>query len=157
MVALLLVAFGRPLWISRADTSLWASRPTWKTNQAALAAARDILDRYDGSGPILANVEIMRSIALVTVHPKTVTPNRFYARLLPEPRRRIRQRLALARFVMDPKRKPSAQEFSRALSDLRVGLVCLADTRTVDIREVEASGPYREAFRVRDQVCLERK
>jgi hypothetical protein len=44
---------------------------------------------------------------------------------------------------------------SLALTDLRVGLVCVKEWKIAIVDEVEANG-YREDFRVRSLVCLTR-
>lgn len=157
LVAGLLVAFGDPLWKHYTGESFWVSRPTWKTNQNDLAYARAILTRYRASGAILAREPIMRSIALVTVQPKAVNARRWYAKLTPEPYSRIRERVLLTEFVAGAEPRPSRREVRRALSDLRVGLVCVQSSKRSVIREVELTGRYREAFRVRDLVCLRRE
>jgi hypothetical protein len=41
----------------------------------------------------------MMAIAIQTAEPKAVNPRSYYAPLLPEPRRRVRQRLLLTRFA----------------------------------------------------------
>jgi hypothetical protein len=158
VVAGLLVAVGQPLW-NRYTTndSLWVSRPTWKTNQDYLSDARAILARYRGNRAILANEPVMAAIALVTVQPKAVDARRYYAKLTPEPLQRIRERLWLTDFVRGAEQRPSRREVRRALSDLRVGLVCVRNSLPTVIREVELTGRYREAFRVRDLVCLRRE
>jgi hypothetical protein len=156
LVAGLLAAFGHPLWISLDGHSMWVGEPTWKTGPRALADTWAILRLYDGRDPILAEESIMRSISLVTVRPKAVNARRFYARLTPEPRQRTRNRLALTRFVMGEEPTPSRQQVLRALSDLRVGLVCVRQSKEPVIREVETIGNFREAFQVRGLVCFRR-
>jgi Family of unknown function (DUF6077) len=151
-VAVLLVAFGTPLW--RGDAH-WESRPTWKTNQSALRTARAILSRYDGEGPVLADQRVMKAIALLTVEPKAVNPRTWYARLTKEPPERTSDRLALTRLIMEPEDRPTASEARSALAALAVGLVCVPEQNTSLVGEVEQAG-YREAFRVRRQVCLAR-
>jgi MFS family permease len=157
LVAALLVAFGNPLWVSiRNGESLWVSQPTWKTDQEALADARAILARYRGNGPVLAEERVMLAIALSVVRPKAVNPRTLYARFLPESVQRTNDRLALTRFVGG--REPmSSREVRRALANLRVGLVCAEGSRPRVIVEVEATGDYREAFRVPGLVCLTRQ
>lgn len=152
-----LVTSGNPLWVSRFDRSLWVERPTWKLNQHALADARSILARYRGSGPILAEEPIMTAIAIVTVDPKAVSARRWYALLTPEPPQRTRDRIVLTNFVGSDRHRPPRRQVRRALSNLRVGLVCVQGSRRSVIREVESTGRYREAFRVRDLVCLRRE
>jgi hypothetical protein len=158
VIAGLLVALGQPLWNRyTTDDPLWVSRPTWKTNQDYLADARAILGRYRGNGAILADEPIMAAIALVTVQPKAVNARRYYAKLTPEPLQRIRERLWLTGFVKGAERGLSRREVRRALSDLQVGLVCVRNSRPSVIRQVALTGRYREAFRVRDLVCLRRE
>jgi hypothetical protein len=156
LVAALLVAFGHPLWSSwRSGDSLWSKRIAWKMSPRPLASARAILRRYDGSEPILTEEPIMHSIGLITVRPKAVNPRSFYARLMPERRDRTRDRLALTRFVEEEGPIPSRAQVESALSELRVGLVCVDNSRLTVIREVEDIG-YREAFRLKRLVCLQR-
>jgi hypothetical protein len=99
----------------------------------------------------------MAAIALVTVQPKAVDARRYYAKLTPEPLQRIRERLWLTDFVRGAEERPSRRKVRRALSDLRVGLVCVRNSLPTVIREVELTGRYREAFRVRELVCLRRE
>jgi Family of unknown function (DUF6077) len=156
LVAALLVAFGHPLWTSwRFERSLWATKLVWKTSPRPLSSARAILGHYDGSEVILTEENIMHAIALQTVHPKTVNPRSFYARLMPEPRDRTRDRLALTRLVDGEEPTPSRAEVESALSKLQVGLVCVDNSRVTVIRQVEELG-YREAFRLNRLVCLQR-
>jgi hypothetical protein len=158
LAACLLVAFGQPLWsLWRTGESLWTLRPAWKVNQTALRDARAILARYSGRDPVLADERIMFAIALVTVQPKAVNARSFYARLTPDSPQRISDRLALTRFVSAENPTPSRRRVERALADLRVGLVCIDESRPLIIREVEALGNYGEAFRVRQVVCFERR
>jgi hypothetical protein len=155
LVAGLLVAFGHPLWKSTSGESLWIERPTWKVNQPALADARNILSRYRGSGPVLTNQVVMSAIALVTIDPKAVSGRRWYARLLPEPRRRINQRLALTDFITGA-RSVRRGVLRRALSDLQVGLICADREKPLVIREVDALENYAASFEVRGLVCFQR-
>jgi hypothetical protein len=157
LVAGLLVVFGHPLWLSLGGNSMWVRHPTWKTGQKNLADARAVLRRYDGADPILADERIMRAISLVTVRPKAVNARRFYARLLPEPRHRIWDRIALTRFAGAEEPIPSRQRVVRALTDLRVGLVCVRSSKEGVIREVETIADYRKAFEVREIVCFRRQ
>jgi Family of unknown function (DUF6077) len=150
LVAVLLVVWGKPLWAGDAH---WESRPTWKTNQAALRTARAILSRYDGEGPIVADQRVMKAIALLTVEPKAVNPRTWYALLTNEPSERTNDRLALTRLIMEPGHPPSAGEVRSALAALGVGLVCVPEQNTSVVREVEEAG-YEEAFRTRRQLCL---
>ncbi len=152
LVAVALVAFGAPLWAGDAH---WESRPTWKTNQAALRTGRAILARYDGAGPVLADQRVMKAIALLTVEPKAVNPRTWYALLTKEPPERTKERLALTRLVMEPDDPPPAGEVRAALAALRVGLVCVPEQHTSIVDTVEQAG-YEEVFRVRRQVCLAR-
>lgn len=156
LVAGLLVAFGHPVWISwRFGNSMWEARPTWKIHERQLKSARAILSHYHGTDAILVEEPIMHTIALITVRPKVVNARSFYARLAPERRQRTRYRLSLTRFVEGRGPKPSHERVQHALSDLRVGLVCVEESKPLIIREVETFG-YREAFRVRRLVCLRR-
>jgi hypothetical protein len=99
---------------------------------------------------------VMLAIALSVVRPKAVNPRTLYARFLPESVQRTNDRLALTRFVGG--REPmSSREVRRALANLRVGLVCAEGSRPRVIVEVEATGDYREAFRVPGLVCLTRQ
>lgn len=157
LVAALLVVFGHPLWLSLGGNSIWVREPGWKTGQKALADTWAILRRYDGSGPILADERIMRAISLVTVRPKAVDARRFYARLLPEPRQRIFDRLALTHFVAEEEPIPARGRVLRALADLRVDLVCVRSSKEPVIREVETMADYRKAFEVREIVCFRRR
>jgi hypothetical protein len=156
VLGLLLIAFGHPLWSSwRAEVPLWVDKVSWKTGTFSLGRAHAILRRYEGEGAILAEERIMHAIALVTVDPKTVNPRSFYTRLMPEPRDRTRDRLALTRFVEGENPVPSGAQVERALSNLQVGLVCVDRSRTSVVREVENIG-YREAFAFNRIVCLQR-
>jgi hypothetical protein len=158
LAAGLLVVFGDPVWTSwRGGRSLWVEQPIWKINQRSLNDARAILSRYDGAGPILTNEGAMRAIALITVRPKAVNARGWYARFIPEPRERTRNRLALTRFVQGEARKPSRQRILRALSDLQVDLVCVYESRPQVIRAVKTLASFREAFRVRRLVCFRRQ
>jgi hypothetical protein len=154
LVAAPLVAFGHPLWTSSTGDSLWTSRPTWKTDEKVLTNAGAILDRYQGSEPILASPQVMGAIALLTVRPKAVNARGLYARLLPEPASRIRHRLLLTRFVIGEEPGVPPQQIRRALSDLRVGLVCVRRSKRDVISELMAIGNYRAAFRVRGRTCF---
>jgi MFS family permease len=156
LVGALLIAFGHPLWSSwRLEKSLWAKKVAWKTSPSALGSARAILSHYDGHATILVEERVMHAIALVTVDPKAVNPRSFYARLMPEAHDRIRDRLALTRFVEEEGPLPSRARVESALSNLQVGLVCIEKTRVAVIREVEDIG-YREAFPLNRLVCLRR-
>jgi hypothetical protein len=157
VVAALLVGFGHPLWLSRGGDSRWVSRPVWKTNPSALRTARGILDRYDGEGAVLADQRVMKAIALLTVEPKAVNARTWYALLTREPSRRTQERLALTRLIMSRPPRPSSEEIRRALTNLRVGLVCVPQSKPDILDEIEAAGPYHEGFRVRYQVCLVRR
>ena len=152
--AALLVAFGHPLWRHDGQAH-WSDRPSWKTNPAALEAARGILARYDGAGPVLAEQPVMRAIALLTVEPKAVNPRTWYARLTKEPPERTRERLALTRLVMRPQKGPREEAVRAALANLGVGLVCLSEDETSLAAEISRLG-YAEAFRVRGLTCLQR-
>jgi Family of unknown function (DUF6077) len=158
LVVGLLLAFGQPLWTSvRTGDAIWVRRPAWKVEPRALDEARAILGRYQDSEPILASAPIMYAIAIITVSPKAVNPRSFYARWTPEQPERTQNRMALERFVSGRWPKPSREDVQSALADLRVGLVCLADSKPRLIREVELTGLYAEAFRVRGMTCLERR
>jgi hypothetical protein len=156
VVGALLVGFGHPLWLSRGGDSHWVSRPVWKTNPSALRTARGILHRYDGEGAVLADQRVMKAIALLTVAPKAVNARTWYALLTREPARRTQERLALTRLIMSRDPRPSSEEIRRALTDLRVGVVCVPQGKPDILDEIEAAGPYREGFRVRQQECLVR-
>jgi hypothetical protein len=156
LVAGLLVAFGHPLWISwRHGGPMWETRPTWKIHERQLKSARAILGRYHGTETILVEEPVMHAIALITIRPKVVNARSFYAMLAPEDPQRTEYRLSLARFVVGEEPTPSHEEVERGLSDLRVGLVCVEESKPLIIRQVETIG-YREAFRVRRLVCLRR-
>jgi hypothetical protein len=155
LIAGLLIAFGHALWTSSSGEPLWMSRPTWKADEKVLLNARTILDRYQGSDPILASPPVMEAIALLTIRPKAVNARSLYARLLPEPPSRTRHRLVLTRFVIGGEPEPSPQQIRRALSDLRVGLVCVRRSKPDVIRELTALGNYRAAFRVRGRMCFQ--
>jgi hypothetical protein len=156
LVVALLVAFGEPLWRGLDGRSLWASRPTWKVEESNLAAARAILRRYQGPGPVLADPDIMMTIPLLTVEPKAVSALRWYATLLPGPRRPIKQRLWLTEFVEGRARAGASQNVERALADLQVDLVCPRSSRSNVIAELAATGRYAERFRAHGLVCYER-
>lgn len=153
--AAVLLAFGHPLWQGRNGHAHWSGHPTWKTNQAALATARGILARYEGTGSILAEQPVMKAIALLTVEPKAVNPRTWYARLTEEPPERTRERLALTRLVMEPENASREEADGAALANLRVGLVCLSGDDTSLAGELSRLG-YEEAFRVRRHLCLQR-
>jgi hypothetical protein len=152
-IAALLVAFGHPLWLSHKGQSEWVSRPTWKTSQPKLRAARAILRRYDGSGPILAERRVMKAIALVTVEPKAVNARSWYARQTDEPPARTAARIALTRFLMGDE-PLSPRRLKLDLADLGVGLICVPEESTNLAAAFEQAGDYREAFRTKGQVCL---
>lgn len=155
LVAGLLVAFGHPVWISwRHGNEMWAA-PSWKIHERQLKSARAILGHYHGTETILVEEPVMHAIALITIRPKVVNARGFYARLAPEPQQQTRYRLSLTRFVEGREPTPSDETVRRALADLRVGLVCVEESKPLVIREVEAIG-YREAFRLRRLVCLRR-
>ena len=151
--AAVLVAFGHPFWQGRNGSSHWSDRPTWKTNQAALATARAILTRYDGEGPVLAEQPVMKAIALLAVAPKAVNPRNWYARQTDERPARTAARIALTGFVMGEEAL-SPRELRLDLADLGVGLVCVPEGRTDLATAVEEAGDYHEAFRTKGQVCL---
>jgi hypothetical protein len=154
VVAALLIPFGQPLWISfKSGNDYLTRRPEWKTPQEPLRKAWAILSHYDGSGAILAEQPIMHAIGLATVDPKPVNARGFYARLAPEPQERTRNRLVLTWFVKGRKPAPSEQEVRRALTDLRVGLVCVDEDKAPIVSEVETMG-YVRAFSAREMVCL---
>jgi hypothetical protein len=156
LVAGLLVQFGHPVWISwRTGNPMWEAPPVWKIHDRQLENARAILKRYHGSDAILVEEPIMHALALITVDPKVVNARGFYARLTPETRQRTRFRLSLTRFVEGEEPTPPDDLVRRALADLDVGLVCVNETKTSIIEDVESIG-YREAFRARKLVCLRR-
>jgi hypothetical protein len=151
-----IVAFGQPLWETAKGQSYWVSRPRWKTSQARLADARAILARYEGTGAVLAEERVMFALALETANPKAVNARKWYALLTPEPPGRIDDRLNLTAFV-EGKAPMPPDELRRALTELEVGVVCADEAKRPVIREVEETGLYAEAFRVRGLVCLERR
>lgn len=152
LVAALMPVFGQPLWIPwRTGEPAWQSRPTWKVNQQALATAEAILRDYHGDGQILAHPATMQVLGIITVNPKPVNARDLYARFLPEPRRITRDRLLLTALVAGQDPPPPRSAVGRALSDLDVGLVCVAAWRTRLIRQIEAAGTFREVFRVPTQ------
>jgi hypothetical protein len=157
LVAGLLVAYGHPLWNGYTGTSFWVARPTWKTNQDNLAAARAILARYRGTGAILVDGPVMGTIALQTVEPKTVNARTWYAKLTPEPVPRIRERLLLTKFVRGAEPGLSPRELRASLADLQVGLVCVQHSRRSVRRALKLTGRYREDFRIGRVVCLRRE
>jgi hypothetical protein len=155
LVAVLLVGFGNPLWLTRGGVSKWESKPTWKTNEAKLETARAILSRYDGTGPVLADQRVMKAIALLTVEPKAVNPRSWYTLLTEEPEERTKERLALTKFAGNRRPFPPRTLLGEALSDLSVGLVCMRSGWSEPIELVEAAGPYVESFRTHGMTCLE--
>lgn len=157
LVAACLILFGQPLWQSPSGSSLWRFPPGWKTYRGPLADARAILSRYEGPGPILADKEVMKAIALSTVQPKAVNPRKWYVRLIPEPGKRTAERLRLTRFVMREEPLPTPEQVRRDLADLRVALVCVQSSQQDVVAELRLAGPYTEAFRARGLVCLERR
>jgi hypothetical protein len=157
LIAALLVAFGAPLWFSPVSgDSLWVSKPGWKAHQGPLTVARRVLVRYTGSDPVLAEPRIMYAVALLTAEPKAVNPRSFYTQWSHDSRERISERLALTRFVTDGESSLSGERLRQALSDLRVGLVCLPRSKSEAIREIEGAG-YKEVFEVEHRVCLRRE
>jgi hypothetical protein len=153
MSAGLLVAFGQPLWESEGNSL--TSRPTWKTNAAGTSAARAILQRYHDRGAILASEPVMLAIAIETAHPKTVNPRTHYARLLPEPRKRLRQRLLLTRFAETGEPGPPASVI-RALADLHVGLICVDADIATRVRSIGLDAVFHPSFAVAGRQCLRR-
>jgi Family of unknown function (DUF6077) len=154
VLTVLLITFGHPLWLSANGGTRWVARPQWKTSPYYLRTARAILARYEGKGPVLAELRTMKAITLLTVEPKAVNPRSVYARQTDEPPARIEERLALKRFVLGQRPKPSPDDLAKALADLRVGLVCVPEEKTDLEVAVEQAGNYREAFRTKGQVCL---
>lgn len=155
LVAVLLVGFGNPLWLTSGGVSKWESKPTWKTNEARLETARAILSRYDGTGPVLADQRVMKAIALLTVEPKAVNPRSWYTLLTEEPEERTKERLALTKLAGNRRPFPPRTVLGEALSDLSVGLVCMRSGWSEPIELVEAAGPYVESFRTHGMTCLE--
>jgi Family of unknown function (DUF6077) len=155
LVAALLFAFGAPFWFSPFGVSLWVHRPAWKVDPGDLADARAILARYRGEGPILAKERVMRAIAQVTSDPKAVNPRSYYLSLLPASDQRIRDREVLTSFIGGRVRRSQAV-IRRGLSELQVGLVCVDKGEPRVRRDVERTGLYTEAFRVRGLTCFER-
>jgi hypothetical protein len=151
----LLLAFGQPLWESERGGSYWTSRPIWKTNTARTGEARAILQRYHDPGAILAKESVMLAIAIETAQPKTVNPRTYYARLLPEPRRRLRQRLLLTRFARTGEGGPPAR-VRQALSDLGVGLICVDADIADSVRAMGLDAAFHPSFRVGGLLCLRR-
>jgi hypothetical protein len=152
----LLVAFGNPLWDSHSgQSSFWDGSPSWKTPEEPLAKAREILQRYDGDGPILAAGPVMSAIALSTVDPKAVNPRTWYVSLTGESAGRKRMRIGLTTFVEGGPGGLTPAGAARALAALHVDLVCIDERRRGLIRRVREAGPYERAFRAREQVCLE--
>jgi hypothetical protein len=157
LVAALLAAFGSPLWFSPSSgDSLWASKPSWKADPGPLRTARRVLERYTGSGPVLAEPRIMYSIALLTTEPKAVNPRSFYTIWSHDSRQRIGERLRLTRFVTVEGSTVPGERVRQALADLEVGLVCIPRARSDAIQEIEAGG-YEEDFEVGHRVCLRRE
>ena len=155
VVAMLLVFFGTPLWSAEAG-SHWTSRPEWKTSKWSLDAARGILSRYDGRGPVLTEQPVMKAISLLTAETKAVNPRDWYAKNTREPPERTEQRLLLTRLVMRDGPPTPRAEVRRALVDLRVDLVCVRRWKLRLVAAVEAAGPYRRAFGFDDHLCLAR-
>ena len=157
VVAGLLLAFGQPLWRSDSGKLLLESRPYWKRNQAALTDARSVLRKYTGAGPILADKQTMANIAVLTVHPKAVTPRVWYTLLTLERGGRTQARVRLNAFVTNGKPYAAPEDLRGDLDTLDVGLVCVDRRKTGVLDQVEEAGPYRKAFETRRHVCLERE
>jgi hypothetical protein len=158
IAAALLIALGHPVWTSQeGGRSLWQFPPRWKTNTRAVKDARAILARYEGPGPILAEGDVMRAIALVTVHPKAVNPRDWYVSIIDEPGNRTEERGWLIRFVNGKRPHPTPEQVRQALVDLRVDLACLHRWKEEEIAAVQSAGPYREAFSVRGYICFQRE
>jgi Family of unknown function (DUF6077) len=153
LIAILLVALGTPLWGFRGHT-LWHYPPSWKTYRAS--EVRAILRSYHGDGPILADRGLMGAIPLVTVEPKAVNARSLYLVRTALPRKQIKERLVLTRFISGDEPRPKTAAVRRALANLRVGLVCIRQNRRDFIPIIERVGPFREAFTTRRGVCLER-
>jgi hypothetical protein len=156
LLAAILVAFGRPLWISHEGPSSWTSSPSWKVRAQPMTRARAILARYHGDGAILARPKIMRSIAIVTAEPKAVNPRTLYALRTREPRARTRERLLLTSFVQGSVGRARLADVERALADLEVGLVCVPQRAGRVVRSTRALDGFLPAFRAERQSCFER-
>jgi hypothetical protein len=152
----LFAAFGHPLWTSTSGESLWVSRPGWKANPEILDDAREILRNYRGGGPILADERIMGAIAMITVEPRAVSARRWYALILPGPRRPINQRLWLTDFVEGRRRQSSSEKLLPAISDLRVDLVCPRREKRGVIADLESTRRFAPRFETEELVCYER-
>jgi hypothetical protein len=158
IVACLLVAFGNPLWRSReSGRQLWHFPPAWKANEGRLAMARTILDRYDGTGPILVRKGIMAEIAILTTEPKTVNPRSLYLIRTRESQRLTTARLKLTAFVMSD-RLPPEPVVRKALVDLQVGLVCLEEgDPEFRARRAVITPAFRQSFGTQGYSCFERR
>ena len=157
LVACLLIAFGNPLLRSRAGRVVWQFPPAWKANPERLATARDILDRYDGSGPILVRKGVMGEIAILTSEPKAVNPRSLYLIRTRQPRWLTTARLKLTAFVMKD-RLPSETVVRKALGDLQVGLVCLEEDDPEFRARVSVIAPmFRQSFETHGYSCFERR
>jgi hypothetical protein len=158
VVAAVLIAFGDPLWVSSiSGKSYWTAKPGWRVDREPLDAARAILARYEGDGPILASGHVMDVLPIVTVEPKAVDARTYYMRRTRLPREGILERLTLARLSRRQPPTPSDEEIRSALSDLQVGLVCLDSGWTGLIGRVERIAPYEPAFETNGYTCLTRR
>jgi hypothetical protein len=84
-----------------------------------------------------------------------VNPRSYYLSLLPASDQRIRDREVLTSFIGGRVRRSQAV-IRRGLSELQVGLVCVDKGEPRVRRDVERTGLYTEAFRVRGLTCFER-
>jgi hypothetical protein len=97
----------------------------------------------------------MLAIAIETARPKTVNPRTYYARLLPEPRRRLRQRLLLTRFAETGEPGPPGRVME-ALSDLGVGLICVDAGIADRVRGIGLDAAFHPSFHIGGLLCLRR-
>jgi hypothetical protein len=155
-IAALLIAFGHPLWSDPNGLSRLTTRPTWKTSTQTLATTRAILERYEGTGPILASPPIMATIPLLTVEPKAVNARSLYLRRTQLPPEALRERLALTGVAMDGRAVLSRRRISKALSDIGVGLVCLPRDHREQLERIQETGFFHPGFETHGYACLER-
>jgi hypothetical protein len=84
-----------------------------------------------------------------------VNPRTHYARLLPEPRARLRQRLLLTRFAETGEPGPPGRVM-QSLADLRVGLICVNAGIEGSVRAIGLDAAFHPSFHVGRLLCLRR-
>lgn len=147
-----IAAVGVPIWSPAVGASL-TSKPTWKIDPSAKAAAVRISRLPVGAGPVLLPPAEMQALSVTTSRMFAVVPRDYYVGSLDEPAKVTQDRMRLFRLVAHQDPLPSRAETRSALNRLHVPLVCVSQRDVRVLRSVRWSG-YRLLTAVGDLNCL---